>query len=88
MVRTFVKDCNQTLKAGPIIIILVCYHLTISKMKVTGLVGHVSDLPISFLYVVLKKSLVTKEHGTIPVGNNMFSFLKITEQQPVIMSFF
>ena len=77
IVRAIIKDWFQTPKAG-IKIMLVFYHLTKSKVAVTGLVVHVSDLPISFLYVVKKESSITEECGTIPVGKNLFNFNKIT----------
>ena len=78
MVKTIVKDCYQTLKAV-LKIMLACYHLTISKMTMTGSVGHVSDQPIFFLYVVKKELLITKKLGTIQASKNLLNFSKITE---------
>ena len=64
---------------------LVCYHLTLSKMIMTVSVGH---SPISFLYVVKKESSVTNKCGSIPVGKNLFNFSKIALEQRSVMSFF
>ena len=86
MVRTIIKDRYHTPKAV-LKIMLVCYHLAISKMTMTGSVSHVSDLPISFLHVVKRESSTTKEPGTIDVGKHLFNFSKITEQQHA-MTFF
>ena len=58
-------------------------------MAMLGSVGHFSDLPISFLYVVKKESSVAKERGTIPVEKHLLHFSKITlEQRLVKTSFF
>ena len=44
MVRIIIKDCYRISKTG-LKVTLVCYHLTISRMTVTGSIGHVPDLP-------------------------------------------
>ena len=88
MVGTIMKGQYQTPKTG-CKILLVCYHLAISKMTMTGSVCHVLDLPISFLNAFKKESSIAKERATIPVDRNMFQFSKITlEQRLVKMSFF
>ena len=46
-------------------------------MGMTGSVGHISDLPILFLYVVKKESFVAKKRGTVLVEKNLLLFSKI-----------
>ena len=46
-------------------------------MAMTGSVGHISDVPILFLYVVKKESFVAKERGTILVEKHLLLFSKI-----------
>lgn len=86
MVEKIIKDWYQTPKSGIKIVGLLLSdyqvnnndNLVVSKMTVIGLVSHVLDLAISFLYVFKKESSLTKECSTIPVGKTLFNFNKLS----------
>ena len=55
IVRTIIDDWYWISKTG-LKITLVCYHLNISKMTITGSVGHVSDLSPFLFGMLLKRN--------------------------------
>ena len=79
VVRTIIKGWYRISKTN-LKITLVCQHLAISKMIMTGSVGHVSDLPFPFNMLLKKESLLTNARSTKQTD------IKITTSQNVIFA--